>query len=239
VDTVRTAQETALIRYGQRPAVVFSADHGFTTPAADAAPIVVDVGMAQGRCVTLREGESSLGPGWLALMPPERFGLATAYALAYGNRFPGDRSPLIATHGGANPEEVFVPYIECDGITPQVVAPTVRVRGPIKAAVDQQEVDVSISNTNPIDLTGIVVDAGVLNEPLRIDALAARREVSVTGLVVGGPYPSGDLTVTAIVRYAMAGEEPRSETTLLALTVEQPLQRATQEKLAFEEMFDE
>ncbi len=52
-EMAREAQEEAHTRYGYRPAVVFSADHGYTTPAPGATRVETDLPVSHGRCIAL------------------------------------------------------------------------------------------------------------------------------------------------------------------------------------------
>ncbi len=148
-------------------------------------------------------------------------------------------SPLLATHGGANPEEVFVPYLEFDGAPPHVDPPDIAVQASVMAETPRQGLVLALRNRNPVVLTDLTLDADLFEAPLSLSSLARGAEVIVHPELIGGPYPPGRLAVSLTIRYAAPGMDPTAKEMTLQLAIESALQPKTDAERAFEEMFDD
>jgi hypothetical protein len=234
------AQETAQLRFGRRPAVVISADHGFTSPAEGA---ILEGPPEQGalesdRCVRYGADQAaSARDGWVVLEPPADYGLVDRYALAYGNRFVGNTSPMRATHGGANPEEVLVPYLEFDGAPAALQAPRVRIAGRLRAGEETQSCTIAVMNPNLQQLVDVRVESRYLAEAVQVGGLASMDEVERPASLQGGPHPEGVLPVPVTVRYRTASTSDEATPVEVLATVARALQSEAPTKDAFEEMF--
>lgn len=239
VAEVREAQETALARHGLRPAVVFTADHGSTTPSPGAIAVVYDGQSSHGRCIHLDDAEAAPSDGWITLEPPSRFGLADRYAVAYGNRFIGETSSSCSTHGGANPEEVFVPYIECDGIAPQMVVPRLRTLNTVKVIATPQPLLLDVTNLNSVAVRALEIELEGADAVIRVPVLARHATVQLEVTITLTALDPGEARIDALVRFVSSGDIRHEESSCVIVTVEAPLQTASEAQSEFEGMFDD
>ena len=243
LQSVRRAQDASNARYGVVPAVVITADHGFTSPAQNASLVLLPGGtVAEGdRCCLLdAETEAPLGEGWLVLDPPETYGVTHRYALAHGNRFMRNISLARAAHGGANPEEVFVPYIEFDGNVGPLTPPVVRFHGTLRPDISEQLCSLVVRNPNLRQLGDLSLHSPAFDVPIHVGRLEPGQSVSASALLRVS-LRAGSQTLGITARFVDPSGDPVPAQLAhieVEVAVAGELQQPARNRDDFERMFD-
>jgi hypothetical protein len=125
---------------------VIASDHGYTE-IPDSIKVIHSSAKAKSRSAVAAEEEFSSGEVW-ELTPADLFGLHKKMAIPWGYDCFGSK-PRGATHGGATPQEIAVPWIVVNRSKPTPLFPLmVYLEGPIYRRQKENSLVLCISNPN-------------------------------------------------------------------------------------------